>query len=96
MKNKYIFVVPEDDINEFDISAITSLMQMKTQGKKGMKAARINMAFAPDTYKYVKIVSKAKGITITEFVNQIIRQHMDLPGHRETLYGMECLMDQMK
>lgn len=52
-------------------------MQMKTQGRKGIKAQRINMAFAPDTYLYVKVMAAARGQTITDFVNEIVRQSME-------------------
>lgn len=66
-----------------DAEAQEAKLQMKTQGKKGLKAARINMAFAPDTYDYIRIMAQAKGISITEFVNQLIRQHMEEPGNLE-------------
>lgn len=51
--------------------------QMKTQGRKGVRAQRINMAFAPDTYLYIKVMAAARGQTITDFVNEIIRQSME-------------------
>lgn len=57
------------------------LAAMKTAGRKGCRLPRINMAFAPELYDYVKTMSKVSGLTLTEFVNTIILQYMD--GHRE-------------
>lgn len=71
-------------------------MQMKTQGKKGMKAARINMAFAPDTYDYIKVLSQAKGVSITQLVNEIIRQHMNIPENKEAFERAQEIIDQLR
>lgn len=57
------------------------LAAMKTAGRKGCRLPRINMAFAPELYDYVKTMSKVSGLTLTEFVNTIIQQYMN--GHRE-------------
>lgn len=46
--------------------------QLKTQGRKGCKALRINMAFTPENHKYLKRHARKNGMTITEFCNQII------------------------
>lgn len=79
-----------------DAEAQEAKLQMKTQGKKGLKAARINMAFAPDTYDYIRIMAQAKGISITEFVNQIIRQHMEEPGNLEAYGKAQTIIDQLR
>ena len=55
-----------------------ALDTLTTQGKKGLKALRINMAFPPAIHQYVAVMSKAKGITMTQFVNLVLSQHMDL------------------
>ena len=49
----------------------------KTQGRKGCKAIRINMAFAPDVHDYVTTMARAAGMSITEFTNVVFRQHME-------------------
>lgn len=46
--------------------------QMKTQGRKGCKAVRINMAFTPDNYEFIRVMSKLRGETQTAFVNYMI------------------------
>jgi len=51
------------------------LRDMKTAGHKGVKLPRINLAFSPDIYEYVKTMSKAAGMTYTEFINKILQDH---------------------
>ena len=48
---------------------------LKTTGRKGMKLARVNLAFSPEIYDYVKTMSKASGMTYTEFLDRILRDH---------------------
>ena len=45
---------------------------LRTQGKKGAKAQRFNMAFTPSNLDFIRILSKLKGQTMTQFVNEII------------------------
>lgn len=46
--------------------------ELRTQGRKGCKAPRINMAFTPVNYEFLKRESKKNGETITQFANRII------------------------
>lgn len=48
---------------------------LATQGRKGCQAVRINMAFTPENYEFVRVISKASGRTMTVFVNQIIEAY---------------------
>ena len=50
---------------------------MKTSGKKGCGLPRINLAFRPSTYDYIQTMSKASGMTMTDFINVILQEHMD-------------------
>lgn len=43
-----------------------------TQGKKGHKAPRINMAFSPDNHEWIKRRSRQLGVSATKLVNTII------------------------
>lgn len=52
----------------------------KTQGRKGCKAPRINLAFESEVYDYCKTMSKIRGMTLTQFCNYAIRQHMEDHG----------------
>ena len=57
------------------------LAAMKTAGRKGLRLPRINMAFAPELYDYIKTMSKVSGMTLTEFVNTVLNQYMN--DHRD-------------
>lgn len=46
-----------------------------TQGRKGEKLKRINLAFDDVNYEYVRIESRRRGKNITEFVNEIIEDY---------------------
>ena len=48
----------------------------KTSGRKGLEQGRINMAFYPEVYDFIKISARATGQTMTAFVNKIILQFM--------------------
>lgn len=48
-----------------------------TRGKKGAKMPRCYMAFEPDLLKYIKIMSNVMGYDQTQFVNTILREHME-------------------
>ena len=50
--------------------------QGKTSGRKGLKLPRINVAFAPDLYEYVRTMARVRGETLTDFVNDVLRQSM--------------------
>lgn len=55
---------------------------LQTQGRKGVKAIRINMAFTPSNHEFIKVMSKATGRTMTEFTNLVIdayqREHPEI------------------
>ena len=55
---------------------------LQTQGRKGCKAIRINMAFTPDNHEFIKVMAKASGHTMTEFANLVIaayrREHPEI------------------
>ena len=61
--------------------AAEALRTLRTSGKKGLKLPRINLAFAPDIYEYVQIMSRVRGESMTDFVNIALRQHME--EHRD-------------
>lgn len=46
-----------------------------TQGRKGHKLKRINMAYSDSNYEYIKMESRRRGISATEFVNEIIEAY---------------------
>lgn len=54
-----------------------ALENRTTQGRKGLRLRRINMAFSDQIYDYVKIMSTARGQTLTDFVNDILEQSLE-------------------
>ena len=55
--------------------------QLRTAGRKGCKAPRINTAYTPENYEFIKIMSKASGYTLADFINIIIdnyrKEHLE-------------------
>jgi len=45
---------------------------LQTQGRKGARAIRINMAFTPDNHAFIKYMGKASGMGMTAFLNSVI------------------------
>lgn len=56
------------------------LESMNTAGRKGVRLPRINLAFTPETYDYVKTMSKITGMTYTQFINKILQDHKESHG----------------
>ena len=52
----------------------TAKEKMRTSGLKGAALPRINMAFSPSNYDYIKTMSKFCGMSLTEFVNSAIER----------------------
>ena len=48
---------------------------LRTTGRKGVKLPRVNLAFSPEIYDYVRTMSKASGLTYTEFIHRILSDH---------------------
>lgn len=57
------------------------LESLQTAGRKGCKLPRINLAFSPQLYEYVSIMSRVRGETLTRFVNLALQEHMN--NHRD-------------
>ena len=53
---------------------------LQTQGRRGYKLQRINMGFTPANLDYIRVMSKAKGLSQTQFVNQLIEKHREEAG----------------
>lgn len=64
-----------------DDETAEALAYMKTQGRKGVKLPRINTAFTPENYYYVKVMAGVTGTSATDFVNTCIQEHRE--AHKE-------------
>lgn len=49
-----------------------ALNSQQTTGKKGIKMPRINLAFTPDNYEFIKVMAQVRGQTQTAFINEIL------------------------
>lgn len=58
--------------------------ELRTQGKKGAKSDRYNMAFTPANYDYINVVARIRGITKTKLVNEIVDEYRE---HNPELYN---------
>lgn len=64
---------------------------LKTQGRKGCKATRINMAFTPENHEFIKLMAKATGRTMTELTNDIITAYRN--EHPEFMEQASSFLD---
>ena len=49
-----------------------------TQGKKGKKTPRMNLAIQEDVYEYIRRESRKKGLTYSEFICAVMRERQRL------------------
>lgn len=49
----------------------------RTQGVKGAQALRINMAFEPEMYDFIKRMAKFRGESLTVFCHHVFSLYMD-------------------
>ncbi len=64
-----------------DIGTEKSTDNDKTQGRKGKKLPRLNMAFYNNNLDYVQKIAGIKGISATAYINQLI--DMDKEKNKE-------------
>ena len=66
--------------------------QLKTQGRKGCKAIRINMAFTTENHEFIKIMAKISGKTMTEFANLVVERYRT--EHPDLYEQAKAIIDQ--
>lgn len=57
-----------------EAEAQEALENLQTSGKKGVKLPRINLAFTPANYEFIKIMAQVRGQNLTEFVNDVLKE----------------------
>ena len=67
-------VVPSAPVED-DLSAYAA--PTRTQGRKGQKAPRMNLAIPEDIYEYIRVESRRAGMTYSEFICAVMRQRRD-------------------
>lgn len=63
-----------------DEEAAAFIADGKTSGRKGLNMPRINMAFTPEVYDYIKTMARVRGESMTDFVNTVLRQSLEENG----------------
>lgn len=54
--------------------------RQRTQGVKGARMPRINMAFDQDVYDYIRSQAEKEGVTMTLIVNEAVRDKIESMG----------------
>lgn len=67
--------------------------ELRTQGRKGCKATRINMAFTPENHEFIKVMARLTGKTMTEFANLVIERYRT--EHPELYEQAKAIIDQL-
>lgn len=57
--------------------AAAFLDSFQSAGRKGLKLPRINLAFTPENYEYIRRMARARGESYTDFINWCIKEHRD-------------------
>lgn len=65
----------------------------RTQGRKGCKATRINMAFTTENHQFIKTMAAATGRSMTEFANLVITAYRS--EHPELVEQANALISQI-
>lgn len=71
--------------------AAAYIQDNKTSGHKGVKLPRINMAFYPDNYAYIKTMAAVRGETMAAFINKVIAK--DLEENRALFENARSITD---
>ena len=66
---------------------------LRTQGRKGCKAIRINMAFTPENHEFIKTMARISGKTMTEFANLSIQKYRE--EHPEVYEQAKQIIDSL-
>lgn len=53
---------------------LEALENMRTSGRKGVKLPRINLAFTPANYEFIKTMAQVRGQSLIEFVNDMLEE----------------------
>jgi len=66
----------EQQVQEVQTSGSELPAVPRTQGRKGEKLPRINMAFTPQNLEYLRVMAGLRGQSVTRYVNALVEQDM--------------------
>lgn len=81
--DQYMESLPQKEIERY-------LTDRRTQGRKGIKMPRINMAFTPEVHDYIRTMAQARGQTITQFTEDVFRKSMESNAEAYALSRRLC------
>lgn len=67
-------------INDDAQEAVEVQDELRTQGRKGEKLPRINLAFSPTNYDFIKVMAALHGKNLTQYINDIISAERERNG----------------
>lgn len=68
--------------------------KLQTQGRKGCKLPRVNMAFTPENHEFIKIMASVTGQSMTQFTNIVIERYRN--EHPELYEQAKVIKAQVK
>jgi len=87
-------VLISKDITEETEEMIRAREERRTQGRKGMKAARVNTSFTPSNIEYLRKIAGLEGMSMTEYLNELVKRDMERRG--EALKQAWAILDATK
>lgn len=79
-----------------EAEALEAQENLKTSGRKGVSLPRINMAFTPSNYDYIKTMAAMHGVSLTEFVNNLIKQDLETGANAKAYKQVVKLRNSIK
>ena len=73
-------VLISKDITEETEELIKAREERRTQGRKGMKAERVNTSFTPSNMEYLKKIAGLEGKSVTAYLNELVQKDIERRG----------------
>lgn len=67
--------------------------QLRTQGRKGCRAERINIAITPENHQFIKVMAQITGKSMAEFTNIVIERYRT--EHPEMYEDAKAIIDKL-
>jgi len=79
-----------DTVNESDTVNVPNTQKKSVKTRK-QKHPRINMIFYTDNHEYLEYITRLKGVSITQYVNDLIAK--DAEENKETIEKFKALVN---
>ena len=94
--DKFISAVEEEVQNTPDTASEPDTVNVPSTQTKNVKTRkqkhpRINMIFYTDNHEYLEYITRLKGVSITQYVNELIAK--DAEENKETIEKFKALMN---